>query len=132
MKNELKGLRAYIFRTPVMAQCSNGGISSRVDNVTIVAVRTMQEDGSIVSRPVPDDCQVFEPDEKAPAAVVVKRGRYVHIEPAEQPNGVGWMAGGSLVYGSDSRLRELLGHDYAVSLHDRQETIEQYRQLSSD
>lgn len=113
----LKGLHAYIYRQGT--DCSNGGISSRCDAVTIVG------------EGIPE---VFSAREDAPAVRVVRRqfasGQYVHLEPVDQPAGMcGPMFGGTLVYSSDSRFRELVS-PYAVSLHDRFDTWEDYRAMS--
>lgn len=56
-------------------------------------------------------------------------GRYLHVEPMEQPEGmIGPMAGGCFVYSSDSRFRAL--SSYPLAVHDRFETSEQYALLS--
>lgn len=62
---------------------------------------------------------------------VVKRtfGRevYVHAEPIEARHGlIGPMHGGNFVHTSDSRWRDLVGHSYPISVHDRFETVSDY------
>lgn len=123
------GLRAEVFRSK-LGDCSNGGLSGRVDTVTIV-----NAEGP------------FEPDEHAPA-VLLRKGPMgtVNAVPAEwestvgkergwvaeRPSGrVGPMMGGAYIATSDSRLREALnrlgaGFYGAVALHDRFETSAQY------
>lgn len=105
-----KGLRLEIYKDQPHHSCSNGGISSRCNTVTLV--------GDNIPK-------VFEVSEDAPAVKLVKRTifgkEYLHIEPVE-PVGkgkTGWMAGGSFVYSCDSRFRNL--SPYPLSLHDRQE-----------
>lgn len=106
------GLIASIFRDR-NSDCSNGGISSRHDRVTIVNVEGP-----------------FDPTPNAPAVKLVVRGiggeRVVHFEPVEPvaEGNVGYMAGGAFVASSDSRFRRAVGFYGAVSLHDRQESAE--------
>ena len=115
----MKGLLAYIYRSD-LGDCSNGGISGRVQKVTIIDDR--------IDAP-------FAPTDEAPAVRIVERnigGRpYVHAEPIDAPEGdktVGPMMGGCYIATSDSRLRAIA--DGAIPLHDRWETAEQYRALS--
>ncbi len=143
-----KGLIAEIFvgkRTP---DCSNGGLSGRVNEVTVDGTR--DADAEIIRRlstlashdeepgyaPLPRASQVFEPTPERPAVVLVRRSiggrQVVHVEPVERPEGTPWMAGGAYVATSDSRFGELVGFYGAVSLHDRTESWAQYRALSSD
>lgn len=110
----MKALPISIFEDKRIGNCSNNGISDRYREVLLIC-----EDGFI------------EIDENNPPENLVKLvirnlwgKEYKHIEPVAKPNGVGWMAGGSLVYSSDSRFRDM--SDYPLSLHDRQETQEQY------
>lgn len=69
---------------------------------------------------------------KLPVLKLVTRqigGReYKHVEPVGiVPAGmIGWMAGGTFVYSSDSRFP----NQYPLSLHDRTETAKQYERLS--
>lgn len=109
-------LVAHIFRTPLYADCSNGGISARCDRVTIVNC-----DG-------PD----IMPTEDAPAVRLDKRADVLRLVPVVW-NGVEWvtagwhMFGGTYVATSDSRFadacRRVLGARFygAVALHDRTE-----------
>ena len=66
----------------------------------------------------PELAKIFEPSEDAPAVKLVRRNifgkSYIHAEPIEP----GFYAfGGSFVYTSDSRLREI--NAYPIPLHDR-------------
>jgi hypothetical protein len=111
-------ISANILSYDSLGDCSNGGISGRVSTVTVL--------GPGESDPGRSD---------APAVRIVTRrigGRdYVHAEPLTKPAGhVGPMAGGSFIFTSDSRFSDLTGVRYPISLHDRFETPEQYRQLS--
>lgn len=119
------GLILSIFEDKRLGNSSNGGLSSRFSEVTLVGAGGP-----------------FEPTEKRPAVKLVARtiggAPYVHAEPVEPaPEGmIGWMCGGCLVGTSDSRfgraVADLLGgiHVPAVSLHDRCETPELNEALS--
>ena len=125
------GLRVTIYKDKGQTW-SNGGVSERVDQLTLVNVEGPSE-----------------PTEDAPAAMLLPNAmRTVRVIPALRVNDgwvplgatgdktVGPMAGGAYVASSDSRFSEavekLLGHTFygAVALHDRYETPEQYRTLS--
>jgi hypothetical protein len=113
MSTETRGLICQIYRNG--RDCSNGGISGRVDAVTLIDIGV----------------DLFEPVADRPAVKLVKRqmGRrtYLHAEPVDQPQGlVGPMAGGTFIYSNDSRFPS----DYPIALHDRWETEEQYDVLS--
>lgn len=103
-------------------QCSNGGISSRSDRVLIVD---------------PYDHELTPEQEKI-AVVIGQIIGTVHLHPLHGvPAGnVGYMAGGSYVATSDSRLSQeiqrVAGIQFygALALHDRSETPAQYRALS--
>lgn len=100
---------------------SNGGLSSKTDEVTLV--------GPGIRGP-------FKPTPESPAVKVVTYNtgsrKHVHIEPVEPcPAGyVGYMAGGSYVATTDSRFSEATGFYGAVSFHDRTETPAEYEALS--
>lgn len=122
---EVRGLTADLYRSS-LSDSSNGGISSTVDEVTIVGPEIDAAHGNI-----------FPPSEDAPAVRIVKLTimghEYVHLEPVEPvPAGhVGYVAGGTFVYTPDSRFREATGVHYPVPLCDRTDTLEQYRVLST-
>lgn len=110
----MKALPISIFEDKRIGNCSNDGISSRYSEVLLIC-----------------DTGFIEIDENNPPENLVKLvvrslwgKEYKHIEPVARPTGVGWMSGGTLVYSCDSRFREM--SDYPLSLHDRQETQEQY------
>ena len=92
---------------------SNGGISSRFDEVFIECERGPLE---------------FDTDDLPENFVRVGEIMgHVYARPWRDPDkgSVGWMAGGSLVYTSDSRFRQFV-NEYPIMLHDRQETREEY------
>jgi len=108
----MKGFTAYILKDK-KGDCSNFGISSKCDKVTII-------DENVPA--------MYEPTKEAPAVKIVRRTiygeQYIHAEPIEQtsPKHRGWMAGGCFIYSCDSRFRQGV-NAYPVSLHDRQESI---------
>lgn len=110
------GLLCWVYRSSGK-NCSNGGISSRVDEVVILGLGK--------------DAEVFKPSAKRPAVRIVKREFcnriYLHAEPVDQPEGlVGPCAGGTFIYSCDSRFPS----DYPIALHDRWDTYEDYLALS--
>lgn len=124
------GLRADIYESKAIGNCSAGGISSRCKSVTVVKAFGQNVEGP------------SEPSEDAPA-VVIQDGPLgsVNAVPAsqEQPGEwsperpshmVGPMSGGTFISTSDARFSDLLEgrlqYPAAVSLHDRFETPAQY------
>ncbi len=112
------GLLAYVCRTGRISDCSNGGVSAKFDEVTIVNVEGP-----------------YDPTPTAPAVMLVP-GAFAGtalVVPYHKPEGyVGPMMGGTYVATSDSRfssaVERLTGHPFygAVPFHDRFETQEQY------
>lgn len=103
-----KGLICEIFRWH-LGECSNGGLSSRVQAVTLI-----DADGP------------FAPTDDRPAVRLVRRqlegGEYVHAEPITDRPKPWFMAGGTFIFSHDSRWRDAVGHSYPISLHDRVES----------
>ena len=130
-----KGMWLEVYRSATGADCTNGGISSRVTRVTVTGVLFMGRATRGWSE-LPAEMQVFEPKPEAPEVVLVVRthahGRWLHLEPAEgAPAGtVGLMMGGNFAGSSDSRWAELTGGVDLVAIHDRSETPAQYDALS--
>lgn len=120
-----KGLPASIFTDG--RSYSNGGLSSYAKRVTVIGDDIDAVHGN-----------VSEPSPAAPAVRLVRRviggEPYIHAEPVPpenmEPGLVGPMMGGTFIYTSDSRLRDII--PYPIPLHDRYETVEQYRALSAD
>lgn len=113
-----KGFIADIFK-PSSGDCSNNGISHWNNEVTIVSDV--------------DECQVFDinpaTELRRPIVVIKNKKGYIYAEPIDEPEGVGWMMGGSFIYSCDSRFRRHF-NTYPIPLHDRQETPEQFERLS--
>lgn len=114
----MKALPIEVFKDRT-GDCSNGGITSRYDRLLLIC-----DDGFI------------EVDETNPPENLVKivtrtlfGEEYKHIEPVAHTDAgcVGWMAGGCIGYSCDSRFRRL--SKYPLSIHDRQETQEQYNMM---
>ena len=96
--------------------CSNGGITSKYSSLLLIC-----DEGFI------------EVDESNPPENLVKivtrnlfGSEYKHIEPVAHTDAgcVGWMAVGCIGYTSDSRFSRM--SQYPLSIHDRQETQEDY------
>jgi len=119
------GLRVSIIgdRNSKYGDSSNGGVSSKVDELTIINIGGP-----------------FEATENAPAAMLVMGNipNSVKIIPSAgyaTERRAGPMMGGCYVTTSDSRFSDKLEsmgmpRGMAVPLHDRWETWEQYRSLS--
>lgn len=127
----LKGLILDVYRTDALGDCTNGGISAKVNQVTIVGVINFEGREEVASL-LPGDCRVFAPSDKAPAVMLVKRNVWpgerphtylVPIYPGENARAfIGRnMMGGNYAATSDSRLREVAGHSYPIPIHDRRE-----------
>jgi hypothetical protein len=116
----MKGLHVHVHvLRDSLGDHTNGGITSKHDSFTLT--------GQGVDGP-------FEPNDRAPELVLVLRqlggryGTYLHAEPAVQPTGMcGPMFGGNFIFSSDSRFP----NSYPIPVHDRFETAEQNRILSS-
>ena len=114
---KIRAIRADVFKNHHYVKCSNGGITERYDELYVVC---------------PDGCYDFDTDNLPENIVEIKtkfvRGEaYRYAEPlASVSKGcVGWMAGGSLLYSSDSRFG-----GFPVKVHDRQESYELNDMLS--
>lgn len=118
------GLRAQIYRGS-LGDCSNGGISGRVNEVTIINVEGP-----------------FDPTPEAPAVRLVRGNIWgsvkivVEDDDSRGPERVGPMFGGTFVATSDSRFADavdkLIGtRGGAVALHDRYETAAEYARYST-
>lgn len=114
------GITAHIYRSNG-GDTSNRGISTRVNKVTVIG--TLREDGKLDPVRGP-----FTPTDDAPAVILVRRHGVmgspgtVHARPyGDDLPRTGWMAGGTYIATSDSRLVEAAGFYGAISLHDRRE-----------
>lgn len=115
-----KALPVDVLRTRYEG-ASNGGISERYDRLLLLC-----EEGF-------EKVDLNDPPENL--VIVVKRrlgGKCRdYIRPYAEPKkgNIGWMAGGSFAESSDSRFSDMIGFYGAVSIHDRQETQDQYDML---
>lgn len=124
----MKAIPVYVYRQADGSDTTNGGISSRYNRLLLIC-----------------DNGFIEVDENNPPENLVKLvvrefpdmhfgfETVYHVEPVARPDSgnFGWMAGGNFVYSSDSRLSEMVDGMYgALSVHDRQETREEYLALS--
>lgn len=114
----LRALPLSIYLSKNMSDTSNNGISNRFPNVLLI-----HESGYI---------DIDENDIPDNLVKVVTRNlfgkEYKHIEPYKEATGVGYMTGGALAYTSDGRFSEI--SQYPLSIHDRQETQEEYNRFS--
>jgi len=98
------GLLATVYRAAGLGDCTNGGITSRVDQVVIVG------EGS----------EIFEPSDDAPAVVIVRKsyrfGDYMFAKPVALGDRQS-MFGGNYITCSDSRVRAI--NKYPIPVHDR-------------
>lgn len=113
----MRALSLEIFKSH-FGDCSNNGISSRFREILLIC-----PDGNV-------EVDEENPPENLCKLVIRDLGftTYVHAEPVAKPSGVGWMAGGTLVYSCDSRFRRM--SEYPLVLHDRTETQKEYDRLS--
>ena len=109
-----KGITLSIFKNKGRS-CSNGGLSSRVEEVTLIDA---------------DLAGVFAPSATAPAVVLVAGpGDTIRVVPADLHAENKWvMFGGTFVFTSDSRVSRLIekkfgrkDSSYALKLFDRVE-----------
>lgn len=115
-----KGLLVEVYRAANRSDCTNGGVTSRVDHCVLVGIG------------VPE---IFEPSERTPALELCTKsvgGELYHyarpvLGPDDPRKNIGPMNGGNFVYTSDSRLP--CGRR-PIPVHDRWETQEQYDALS--
>lgn len=116
----------YVYKKEGGTDCTNGGVSSKYDSLLCVCA-----DGYI---------EYDENDPPENLVKVVKRHLFgqdiYHIEPVARPKlyNVGWMMGGNYAASCDSRFVEMIGgfggFYGAIPIHDRQETREEYDNLS--
>lgn len=106
--NNVKGLRLYVYKNPLFEGCSNGGISSRYDELILV--------GEGIEGPVTVDLD--NPPENVVKIVRRKlfgdKEEYMHLEPLNN-EGKWFMSGGCFASTSDSRFPSR----YPLSIHDR-------------
>ena len=117
----MRGLRIYVYRSNTIGDCTNGGISSKYDELILVDENY-------------DICPVFvdkhNPPENAVRAVVGFNG-YKYLEPLKsvEKGKLGYMMGGNYAGCSDSRFHKL-NNGCPLPIHDRTETQELYDMLS--
>lgn len=117
----MKALRLNVFRSNVLGDCTNGGISARYNSLLVLCDKgyiDIDEDN------IPEN-----------AVKLVKRhlfGQTVyHLEPVAAPQGAGWMAGGNYAATCDGRFADMVGGMYgAVAIHDRQESWKHYNSMN--
>lgn len=110
----MKLLQLHVFRNATAGDCTNGGISSKVNDIFVVDERGHEPS------PMPSKDLIFRAEDRG--------GGYHALIPLVQPSGaVGPMFGGNLasaLYGA--------GGAEVYRIHDRFETREAYRTISKD
>jgi hypothetical protein len=114
----MKALPIYVFENKSIGNCSNHGITEKYDRLLLI-----HEEGFI-------DIDENNITEDVVKLVIrnIQGKEYKHIEPYKKATKVGYMFGGSYASTSDSRFSKI--SQYPLAIHDRQETQEQYDQLS--
>ena len=114
----LKGMLVSVLRS-ADGDFTNGGISSKFTRFVLCG---------------PGIPELFEPTEQTPALIYDRRrgGSWQKASPIvrDDKGMVGPMFGGNYVTSSDSRFNEATGGQ-PIAVHDRFETAEQYRMLST-
>ncbi|MEG1894671.1 MAG: hypothetical protein RR162_00425 [Oscillospiraceae bacterium] len=114
----MRALGIYVYRNKLFSGCSNGGIAEKYDELLLIC-----DEGNV---------EIDENNLPENLVKMVSRklcgGEYKHIEPFAPAEHLGWMSGGSVAGCSDGRFCRM--SQYPLSVHDRQETQEQYNRLS--
>ena len=118
----MRALPLYVYKTPKLGDCSNGGVSAKYDEILLLC-----NEGNVEIDPdnLPENlCKIV-------TRTIGGRPVYSYVEPVKPKDSgcVGWMAGGCYVGTSDGRFHRL--SQYPLSLHDRQETSEQYEMMNN-
>lgn len=109
----MKAINISVYRDNRLGDCTNGGISSKYDELLLVC-----EDGYI---------EIDENNLPENLVVIAEGFRgHKYIRPYKDAEEVGWMSGGNIAYSSDARFNS----EYPLKIHDRQETQEMYDRLS--
>lgn len=128
------GLRCTLL-VPADGSCANGGLSNRTEVRDVIlqdpALAGMTAD---MKRRGQFPVRLWEPTQDCPAVRLAQTTPgYIVARPVERPAGaVGPMASGAYIVSHDDRFAKLTGGERPIPLHDRFETPEQYRALSSD
>lgn len=119
----MKYVKVCVYRTAYLGDCTNNGVSSRHDSMTLFYGCKRQE--------VLDYCKEKGIDPDGCLVLVERRLRgeqYSYATPLVHQTGkLGPMFGGNFIYTSDSRLAEAMGTSVSVpvKVHDRYEMQEE-------
>lgn len=124
----MKNLRVYVLADKDGQDCTNGGVTSRHDRMMLLwecsrqeAVDYANEHGIDI-----DECLWLKPRD------LWGKDHAIAVPLIHQTDKVGPMFGGNFVYTSDSRLYRMGGWLHVpIAVHDRYETEEEYRVLST-
>lgn len=113
-KMDLKGKKVMpidVYRSPKIGNCTNGGISGKVDTLYLI-----HKQGFLDADKVPREQVVIE-EQRGP--------NYFAVKQIDEPDrGIGPMDGGNLAYSCDSRIAKV------YHVHDRFESVAEYERLS--
>lgn len=126
MEKVIKKVSVGIYRDSSLGDCTNGGLTSKVDSAWLFIDCTREE--AIAYCELKDtnpNEQLFLERRELPWT---KNADYV--TPLVERKGLLRMFGGNFVYTSDSRFREYCGTTQPLPVHDRYETQEQYGRMS--
>lgn len=101
----MKGLAVWVYKSKIMGDCTNGGISSKHDEVLLVG---------------PNIPQISQAHGR-PCVTLRELGGAINAVPCDEDGKVDpkpwWMMGGNFIHCCDSRFPSR----YPIPLHDRQE-----------
>lgn len=107
-------LTAYVLRNATLGDCTNGGVSSRSEDLEVFAPH-------LSFAQVADYCLENRIDVNKVLKLVYRESiDYIHAEPIINRH-KWYMFGGNYVKTSDSRFKDLTGIRYPVPVHDRTE-----------
>lgn len=126
-------LPCSVYRNTEIGDCTNGGASSRWNNLYLCYDYVTEDD---VLEYCKENNLMHEVERFVQVELRILFGKpYKNIKLVFEGrqkirNMLGGMSGGNILYTSDSRWKEITGCDYPLTIHDRYETQEQYDILS--
>ena len=114
----MKALNILIYKFP-LGDCTNRGISSKFNDLLLTCDKAGGKD--IDEKNPPENlCKLVTRN------IAGKEYKYIEpVKPVKKGN-VGYCSGGNIAYSNDARFPS----DYPLSIHDRQDTQEQYDALT--
>lgn len=109
----MKAVLVFIYRSPAIGDCTNFGISSKVDKAWLLCEGTDEEFVEFLNK---KNCQPTLQFRLVRRMLFGKRADY--IEPFIKSDGL-QMMGGNFAYSSDPGFREVTGSSQPIAIHDR-------------